>query len=170
MKKSQIFILDLIFAIFILVVSLTIFFSYYFFVEYNENVFSINSKVSNILIYTKIDSLNEEYINKFFLEGDIRNPQNNLVKQILEFKGKGEISKSKNLTRDFVEDVIPKNFNIEINLVNQSGYVLNLFNKTIANTNKENSTIKSSTRKKVFVFVNKTEEYGPEIFEVIVWQ
>ena len=172
MKKSQIFIIDFIFSIFILVVTLTIFFSYYYFTSYNKSVYDVNYDIVETLTTSKINNLNDEYIKELFTNKSIRNPRSTLAKQILEFKENGNEEISKNLTKKFIKDLIPNNFNTQIsflNLTSNSRYLL--FNITNASKNSvDKSQTKSSIRREVYIFVNSTEEYGPYTLEVIVWQ
>jgi len=167
--KSQIFLFDLLFSFIILVVSISIIFSYYNSTTDNVDIYSFNLKIINSLTKTSINSLNDDEIRKMFIDKKIRNIKNSVAQQISDFYYVGKLDDAKNLTRIFIKDYVTKNINLNLTLINESGGEFNLY--YVQNTNKKisDASILSENNRVVIGFINNTNYYGPYIFKVKIW-
>lgn len=98
--KSQIFLLDFIFASILFVISIGIFFIYFSFSEPQEDLYEVVYRVSSLMSSTKINDLNNDYVRDLFIAREIRNIDNTLLQQISEFYVRGDLIKAQNLTRE----------------------------------------------------------------------
>lgn len=174
-KKSQIFIFDMIFAFVVFIVSIGLFYSYYVGVDENINIYDLNMNVLNGFTNTRINALNDKEIREFFIANKIRNIENTVAQQVVEFyvNNKDNPDDAKKLTRIFIEDYLDKQMNFRLTLENESGVVENgdlYFANNRPDIPFENATITTSSSRLIFGFENQTHFYGPYIFKVRIWK
>ena len=158
---------DLILSIVILTISIGLAFSYFVNVQSNESMFDSNKKLVSGFTTTKINQLNNEEIRGFFKDNKIRNIENTIAQQVGEFYSEGSVNDSINLTNIIVEDYVPKQLNVLVELDANNGTVSTLFNRSKKSI--ENAEISSVLRRDVFGFVNETDFYGPYTFNFQIW-
>jgi hypothetical protein len=170
-KKSQMFVFDLIFSFFIIIVSVGILYSYYYHIGYNNEIYSINKKIMNELTTVEVNSLNDENIRKLFTSGKIQNPKNTIAKQILEFSIDSNNQNSILLLNQTIKNLLPKNYNLKLTLLNLDN-TLNMPIYSILNSkiSKFNSTILTTNKKTILSFKNISKVYGPKILNLELWQ
>jgi len=168
-KNSQVFLLDFIISI-ILVITIIGFIVSFKFISYeNFDVYSVNLNILNSFYNTKVNSLNEGFFVELFRSGLIRNIDYNIPQLIGYFYKQNEIDIAKNLTEDFIKDFVPKNVNIDIKLIDNL-VIINLFNKTVTNVNFENSTTSFMTSRIIIGQYNSTDYFGPYTLVIRTWQ
>ena len=126
-SKSQIYILDLIFSMTILVVSIGVAASYFGNTTDNQDIYTINSQILNGLTLTEINSLNNEEIREMFRDNEIKNPENTVAQQIGEFYDRNNTELAENLTRVFVGDFINDYLNLQVRLYDTDNSTFELY-------------------------------------------
>lgn len=161
-------------AFIILVVSISVIFSYSSANTSNMNVYQVNQQVLNSFTKAKINDLNDEEIRDLFKAGLIKNIENTIAQQVSEFHYMGNHSLATNLTRIFIKDFITKQMNANITLYdNGTGFVVPYELYSIMNRQSvpiEKATITSVTRRVVLGFINETDFYGPYEIKIEIWQ
>ncbi|MFP4401703.1 MAG: hypothetical protein ACLFPL_00585 [Candidatus Nanoarchaeia archaeon] len=120
-SKSQIFMLDLIVATVLLVVSISIFFTYFIITDSQEDLFDIVTRLSNSMSGTQINDLNNEFVRDLFINQEIRNIDNTILQQISEFENTGKSVLAKNLTNELTEVYIQEGIGYNITLITSTG-------------------------------------------------
>jgi len=170
-NKSQIFMLDLIFSIVLIFISLSLFYNYYYTTTDSLDVFEVSKNIQNGFSMTKINSLNDKIIVDLFVARKITNIENSIIQQIILFYNSGQITDGYNLTKYFVKNFDNQNFlNINMTLKNDTDNII-LFNQT--NNRKialKNAEIVSVRSRKVFANKGDGTIYGPYTFEVTIWK
>lgn len=172
LKKSQIFIFDLIFSGVIILVGFAIIFNYYININDNSSISDLNKNILNGFTNTKINSLNGEEIRMMFVLGKVKNIENTVAQQVAEYTFYNQNDSAKNLTRIFVEDYLDKqmNFNLTIQLEGSSEPEYTLFQKI----NRKDSLIGDaeivSVSQRIIFGFNSTDYFGPYIFKVRIWK
>ena len=128
-NSSQIFIVDLITATVLLVISVVIFFSYYSLSSPDESLYDTALELSTSFSSTQINSLNNDYIRTLFVEQKINDIDNTLFQQISDFHIRGMSEDAENLTREITElfvteqigyTIILDDFTLETELISSS--------------------------------------------------
>lgn len=180
-RKSQIFMFDFIFAVVLLIVAVSIILSYLGSTTENVNIYDLNLKVMESVTSTKINSLNDEEIRNFFKERKIVSVDNTIAQQISEFYyfNQNNITinnnilidgnDSKDLSKAFIEDFIPKQININVTLEEGDGTIYEVYSLlNRPEINFEDSGVSSVTKRYILGFY-KNEFYDYEI-KVKLWQ
>jgi len=168
-RKSQIFLLDLIFATIIILVIVGISLSYYTLVSTNSHIYFLNNEIINTVTKTEINSLNSEYIRDLFIQGKIENYHNTIIQQIVAFYLSSNYGDSRNLTEDFLQNHINKQYNINITLRNSTRDI-ELYSKLNRDIRIEDASIVSVRKREVMGFVNSTSSFGPFTLKIELWQ
>lgn len=169
-KKGQIFLMDMIFSIVILIVAIGLIFTYFSTTQDNSNIYELSTQLMNGYTRTELNSLNNKEVRNLFQEGEIRNVHNTVAQQVAEFHYRGKNELSRNLTRDFAQSYVGENFNYNFTLVNTtSGNEFRLFTKVSRNEEVEDSDIVSELRRPVVGFINKTEHYEYKL-KIKIWK
>jgi len=175
MKKTQIFLFDLIFAFVIFIVSMTLIYTYYIDVEENVNIYDLNVNIINGFTNTKLNNLNDQEIRDLFIQNKIRNIENTIAEQVVEFYEANKTTpvEAKYLTKIYVQDYIDKQMNFEFTLENETDILTTLYQYPEPpmdyKVSFENSTIATNTQRLIFGFKNQTYFYGPYILRVKIW-
>jgi len=175
MKKTQIFLFDLIFAFVIFIVSITLFYTYYINVDENVNVYDLNINIINSFTNTKLNDLNDKEIRDLFIQNKIRNIENTVAEQVVEFyeANKSNPVEAQYLSKIYVKDYIDKQMNFEFTLENETDVLTTLYRyPELPDDYKvsfENSTIATRSQRLIFGFKNQTEFYGPYLLKVKIW-
>ena len=167
MKKAQIFMLDFILSIVVLVIAFVIVFSYFGSTTPNKNIYDLNNEIVNAFTTTKINSLNDENIRLYFTAQKIKNVENTIAQQVGEFYFLNQTSDAQGLTRDFMSIYISNQVNINVLIVNNSDEI-SIFNKTNKGSSFQGSQISSTTNRLVLGSYNGSL-YSYE-FSVRLWQ
>lgn len=170
LKKSQIFIFDLIISFVILIVSLGMLTLYFIEIEDNSNIFHSGREVMSSITTTNINLLNDDEIKAMFRDGYIKNIQNTVAQQIAEFHYRGDDNMARNLTRVFVEDFFQGQININITLTDGSSELLLYSDINKPGLTLEDAATSTSISKTIFGFINKTDFYGPYNMTLLIWQ
>lgn len=169
MKKSQIFIFDIILAFIIILVGISVFFLYDFYEFDNQQLYSINKNILKGISMTQINSLNDDEIRVFFSQNKIKNIKNTVAEQIVEFCYEDEIELAQNLTKIFVKNYVNNQLNINITLENSS-FVQTLYVLKVNDVSFKDSYVSSQTSKNFFSFLNSKEVFGPYQIKIKIWQ
>lgn len=169
MKKSQIFIFDIILAFIIILVGISVFFLYDFYEFDNQQLYSINKNILKGISMTQINSLNDDEIRIFFSQNKIKNIKNTVAEQIVEFCYENEIELAQNLTKIFVKNYVNHQLNINITLENSS-FVQTLYVLKVNDVSFKDSYVSSQTSKEFFSFLNSKEVFGPCQIKIKIWQ
>lgn len=173
-KKNQLFLFDLIFAFVILVISLGLFYVYYLEVDENITLYDLNINILNGFTNTKINNLNDQEIRDLFIQNKIKNIENTIAEQVIEFYSTNKTSgDAEDLTRIFVKDYIDKQMNFLLTIENETGgdnMTLYRYPTSSFKVEFENSSIATTSQRTIFTFKNQTDFYGPYIFKVKIWQ
>jgi hypothetical protein len=172
-KKGYFFVLDAIMAIMVLTIGVILIFSFNKYAPLKQQAFFISSDIPSMLANTKIKDLNNEYCgvnSKLTNDGNITNTENTLLEQIGEFyyrsKTKG-CTFCPNLTikamQNTVTPLVPEDYNFYIKINSEVVYTRNT-------TDIQNATLVIPVRRVVQGLYNKSELFGPYIFEVYTWK
>jgi hypothetical protein len=119
-----------------------------------------------------INSLNDEAIRKMFVQNKIKNIENTIAQQVIEFYENGDTVMAQNLTRTYVEDYLDKQMNFKITFKNETSSTPTILFEEInrPEISLDDAEISSSTKRTVFAFKNTSEFYGPMTFEIKIWK
>lgn len=162
---------DLIFAVIIIVVSLSLLFSYSIETTSNINIYNLNRNILSGFTTIPINNLNAEDIRQMFIDSKIRNIENTVGQQVIEFYALGEDEYAKNLTDIFVRDYVDSQMNFLFTLENATDVLLNLseiYNRP--EMSYDNATIASAAQRHIFTFRNSTDFYGPYVLKIKIWK
>lgn len=162
---------DMMLAFVIILIALALAYNYYINVQENQEIYDLNQDILDGFTNTKINSLNDEGIRELFLENKIKNIENTVAQQVIEFYNTtGEEVYAKNLTMIFIKDYLDKQMNFNITLQNDSATLITLFNVSNRDIPIDDATIVSVAKRRIFAFKGKDEFYGPYIFQVTIWK
>ena len=167
-RIGQIFMFDLIFSFVILIVFFAISFAYYSDTSDTESLYELNQDIMNRFTTVKINSLNSQEIRDFFKTSRIRNVENRVSQQVVEFYHYGDILSAQNLTRVFVSSYDSRSLFIDVLIKNQTNE-FSLYQSTNVRVSFNDSTQSYVTRRSIQSFVN-SELIGPYLLEVRVWR
>lgn len=119
-KKSQIFMLDVVFSFVLILIAVSLSFNYYITGYQNADIYNLNKNVLGGFTNTRINSLNDDEIRVMFAMNKIKNIENTVAQQVIEFYEEGNVDYAENLTRIYVEDYVDKQMNFNITLENSS--------------------------------------------------
>lgn len=176
-NKSQIFLLDLIFAFTLLLAALGLFFFYFSNITSDPDLFEFNRDLMNTFTGTNINALNNPEVREMFVDNRIKNVENSVAQQIAEFyymdqesidsPVSGELSR--NLTRAFVGSFITSPelvFNITI--MEEGGSPVSLFSKENPSVSRDEAQVVSTTTRDVIGFYNLTTPFK-YTFKIELW-
>lgn len=115
-KKSQIFMLDFITAVVLFVISITIFFSYYYISDPTESLFDVVFDLSDTFSSLQINKLNNDYVRSLFIEQKINDIDNTILQQISDFHERGMPDDAQNLTKEITNIYITEQVGYSIML------------------------------------------------------
>ena len=167
MKKAQIFMLDFILSIVVLIIALVTVFSYFGSTTPNTDIYELNNEIMNAFTTTKINSLNDEDIRRYFIAQKIKNVENTVAQQVGEFYFINQTSDAQDLTRDFMHIYISNEINIDVLIGNSSNRTL-IYNRNNVGSSFPRSELSSTTNRLVLGF-NNGSFYSYE-FSIILWQ
>jgi hypothetical protein len=169
-KKSQIFIFDLIFSVVILIVTMGVIFSYFIKPESNSNIYNLDVKIVNDFTTTKVNDLNDLVVRDYFIEGKIKNIHNTVANQVAEFYYTGDIDYAENLTKLFISSYIDKTYNYQVLLYNgSSNIVLYEYKVNPDAPSFNNARISAQVSREIMGFLDLNHYYGPYNFIVRIW-
>jgi cell division protein FtsL len=168
-KKSQIFIFDLILSVVILIVSIGIVLTYSSTSTTNSNLYNLNLEIMEGLTETKINDLNDDVIRRMFVQEKIKNIENSIAQQLGEFYYLGNLDYSINVSSIFITPFLKQNMNFNMTLINDTGGIIVLYNKTNSNIEFEDAEISTSIDRSVFGIINRTDSFGPYILNIKLW-
>lgn len=169
-NKSQIFIFDMIFAFVIIIVGLSLIFMYNSNVDDNIDLYELNNNLLKGISNTKVNSLNDEEIRLMFTNNNIKNIENTVGQQIVEFYSNSQKELAQNLTRIFIEDYLDKQMNFNITIKDEAENIEVLFVKLNKKISFEDSSTSSEVKRSLFTFTNSTNFYGPYEFKIKIWK
>jgi flagellar basal body-associated protein FliL len=116
-SKSQIFMLDLIVAVVLIVVSLGIFFTFFINTDSQADMYDVVSQLTESMSSTKINDLNNQFVRDLFIDQEIRNIDNTILQQVSEFENTGRRELAQNLTKEltnvYIQDKIGYNITLK---------------------------------------------------------
>lgn len=168
-NKSQIFVLDLIFSIIILVVTFTVAFSYYSNQKDNTFIYDLNSNIVNSLTQTKINSLNNDIFIEMFKNGNIKNIDDTIVIELINLIDDNNLNLAQNVTKLFLNNYNIKGTNINITLSNSSN-IYNLYNYSDSYLSFNQSEISAVISRKIILYNPSLVDYNIFNLEVKIWQ
>ncbi len=171
-KKSQIFIFDLIFSFVIILLSVSLLYVFYIGVNDDRNVHQISNNIINSFTNTKINDLNNEQVRNFFINAKIRNIENSVAEQIMEFYSEGQHNDAKDLTEIFIKDYSDKTLSFQVNISSVDGTLSYMLYRKLSvdNVDMNSSKAVAYSSRVLFSFRNRDIKYGPYRLEVFVWQ
>lgn len=128
-KKSQIFMIDFITASVLFVISVTIFFSYYYISDSPESLYDVVFDLSDVMSNLQINSLNNDYVRLLFVQQKINDIDNTIIQQISDFHERGMANEALNLTNEITSIYITDQIGYSITL-NDSGTIVLLDNSS----------------------------------------
>lgn len=150
---------DLIFSIVVLVVSISIFFSYYLDTSSNADIYNLNNNILTLFVETEINSLNGVEIRDLFKKGEITNIHNSVAQQVGEFYFNSKNSSAQNLTKVFISSYINKQMNFQFEIANNSNFTSSLILYNNIKYPESDSKISAVSKKIIVGFINKTSFY-----------
>lgn len=165
---------DLILSLVVLVLAVSLTFNYY--VNGNEeiDIYTLNKNILDGFTNTKVGSLNDDEIRVMYAANKIRNVENTVAQQVVEFYESSvpvDREYAENLTRIFIEDYLDKQMNFNITIENETMPVatelFSIMNKDISF---DDSSITAVTQRRVFSFKNTTDFYGPYMIKIKIWK
>ena len=158
-KSSQIFTLDIILSIIVLLITFSVIVNYYSVTNQNQNLYSKANLIMETLTTTKLNkievNLGEEGIEKI---------EKNLINLLIELENS---TKKEELFNETILDKIERNIQANISYYGE-GVFENIFLKN--ETQQENAQIKATIKRLIYGFENSTNFYGPYTIEVSLWQ
>ena len=155
-KNSQIFIIDLILASVILIVTFGVIVANYVNTDSQRDLFDIAFRTSNSMGSIGINDLNNEYVRQLFINQRIQNIDNTIIQQISDFYVRGMDDYAENLTREVSQIYIPNSVGYTVTLIDISSAgnpELILDSNERFGTREESSTI-ASIEKQILLFVD----------------
>lgn len=165
-KKSQFFMLDVIFSFVIIVIAIGIAAYYSTSAFEEEGLFELSIDIMERFTTTSINSLNNEEIRNFFLTNQISNVDNSIAQQAGEFYLQGNGDDAKTLTKVFIETYERRNIFINISLINDSE-VFELY--LTPNAGDFNRAQTSYVHSREILILNNSKVH-PYTVEVRTWQ
>jgi hypothetical protein len=164
---------DLIMSFLVLVLVIALTFNYYVTGNEEIDIYTLNKNILDGFTNTKISSLNDEDIRLMYATNKIRNIENTVAQQVVEFyESPVNNALAADLTRIFIADYLDKqmNFNITIEdeLVGAPYVLFSILNRPEISF--ENSSIVSVTQRRIFSFKNTTTFYGPYLVQIKIWK
>ncbi len=165
MSRGYIFTLDAFLAIGIIIVGMIIIYTYNPFSPPTDQPQTYVHNTLGIYASTKIQDLNDPYINGLISNGWIKNRKNTIIEQIGEFYYKRNSSINAtmrnlltHLTTTFVQEGYGVAFYVDGSRI------------FIKNSTKAKASVLISTKTPVLGILNASSVWGPYIVEVRVWQ
>ena len=170
MRKSQIFMLDLIFSFVILIAAIGLASIYFSEVTQDENLYELNQDLINRFTTTSINSLNSEEIRQLFSQGEIQNIEYSIAQQVSEYYFVGKDDLARNVTRIFVENFDQEQFFLNVSLIDDVGSSSNLYSSSNLRVSFDNASSSYTLRREVITFLDRSQIIGPYTFEISIWQ
>ncbi|MCH8520083.1 MAG: hypothetical protein LAT82_04995 [Nanoarchaeota archaeon] len=168
-KKSQIFIIDLILAFVIVVVTIGVIAANYVNTDSQRDLFDIAFRTSNSMGSIGINDLNNEYVRQLFIQQRIQNIDNTIIQQISDFYIRGETEYARNLTNEISQIYIPNSvgYNITLIDVTNEGVIFELDSNQRFGSREESDSI-ASIEKQIIIF-RGVESYFHR-YKIEVWR
>lgn len=181
-KKGYFFVIDAFIGSAIIFVSLAIILSLGVKMTPLHYDYSLAESYASFIIDTRIEDLNNPYVNNLVINRIITDTKNSVMDQVTRFyfnayylcQPADSICRSKNLTyaHEMVQNITDPLFNEKygFNYVIRDyrlGLNHSIYNKSIDKFNTSNIIVVS--KKITFLQINETRMYGPEIVDIIVW-
>lgn len=162
---------DLMLSFIILILSVSLIYSYYINVDLSEDVYELNKNILDGFTNTRINSLNSLDIRNMFIAGDIKNIQNTVAQQVAEFYFSGDSVKAGELTQVFIEDYLDNQINFNLTIEKEGGGVVDVLYSKLnrPQISFEKSGIVSARQRIIFGF-NNSEVFGPYVFRTMIWK
>lgn len=176
-RKGYFFILDAFIAATIIVISLVSILNSDVAVEHRSKDFSQADSITEFLLDTKMEDLDNEYVKALIADGNITNPRNTLIKQIDVFYYEYTLCPDKNCENKY-SDIMKNLFmNISESLVSQKyGYSYtiktDLTNYIVYNRSLDtlsSSNFRVFTKRVSYAQINQTTIFMPHIVEFGLW-
>lgn len=177
-KKAYFFILDAFIAATIIFVSLAIILNSDVAVEQVAKDYTQPNEITNFLLDTKLEDIDNPYVKKLISDGNISNPRNTIVQQVDLFYYTAEYicsnpqckslnyNLSTNLLMNISEPLIPQKYGFEYVIIdNNKNYTV--YSRNILSKNK--SDFKIVTKRISYVKYNLTEIFMPHVVQFSVW-
>ena len=164
-KRSQTFVIDLISASVLLVVSLAIFFTYYFTSDPGDSLFDSVFEVSNAMSTLEINDLNNEFVRDLFISQKILDVDNTILQQISDFYVRGNSVDAINLTQEIAGIYLSGNIGYEIVLLDNINNVSVSLDSLSLNSKNSSRTV-VAIDKRIFGFSGTTPYVHTYTFEV----
>ena len=170
-KHSQIFIIDLILASVIIIVTFGVVLSTYLSSESQRDLFDIAFRASNSMASIGINDLNNDFVRELFVNQQIQNIDNTLLQQVSEFYVRGQNDLGQQLAEQISEIYFPSTVSFEIELVNitnpNSIHTIPIYNRTRFGISEDSSSI-ASIEKQIIVFTN--DDIFFHRYDIRVWR
>ena len=170
-NKSQIFIIDLILASVIIIVTFGVVLSSYLNSESQRDLFDIVFRASNSMASTGINDLNNPFVRDLFINQQIENIDNTLLQQVSEFYIRGLDELGQNLSREVSEIYFPDtvSFNITKTDITDPNNIqtIEIHNRTRMGVSQDSTSI-ASIEKQIIVFTNNDVFF--HIYNFKVWR
>ena len=165
-KKSQFFMLDVIFSFVILIIAIGIAVAYTTTAFEEEGLYDLSIEIMEQYTTTEVNSLNNEEIRNFFLTNKITNVDNTIAQQSGEFYLKDNIEDAKTLSRVFIDTYERRNIFLNISIFNET-HSQTLYVSQNADDFEEAQTSYVHSREILVFYEN---EVHPFTVEVSAWQ
>ena len=117
-NNGQVFIIDLITASVLAVLTFGIFFTYYYFADPPESLYNDVFELSDAMATIKINDLNNDFVRDLFIAQKITDIDNTILQQISDFYMKGNLADAQNLTSELTKLYVTKKVGFQITLNN----------------------------------------------------
>ncbi|MFT4244884.1 MAG: hypothetical protein ACMXYB_05515 [Candidatus Woesearchaeota archaeon] len=155
-KNSQIFIIDLILASVIIIITFGVIVANYVNTDSQRDLFDIAFRTSNSFASIGINDLNNDYVRQLFIDQRIQNIDNSIIQQISDFYVRDMNNYAQDLTKEVSQIYIPNSVGHTITLIDISSPgepELILDSNERFGTREESSTI-ASIEKQILLFVD----------------
>ncbi|MGV8150188.1 MAG: hypothetical protein ACP5NV_00495 [Candidatus Woesearchaeota archaeon] len=178
-RKGYFFILDAFIAATILVVSLVFIFNSDVAISQRSRDYSQAETVANFLLDTKLEDLDNQYVENLIINGTISNPRNTIVQQLDIFyynanylciddecRDKYTIL-SENLFKNITSPIVSNKYGYSYT-IRESSNNLTVYADSIASYNSSNFRL--VTKRISYSLINETTIFAPHIVELALWQ
>lgn len=161
--------LDLVFAVVILIVALAVVLSNFTTVTSNGDLYDTNRQILKGITQTRINDLNSNEVRQLFIQNKIRNIENTVAEQISEYYYTKDYLLAQNITRIFVKDYVASSMNINVTITDNLGETQLYAKLNNRRVQFSQAGITSVSKRIIFGSLNQTSFYGPYTITIKLW-
>ena len=132
-------------------------------VQYN---YEIAEEYATFILNTKIQDLNNIYVNKLINSSVINDTSLTIMEQVDLFYNNSDITHAHDMIKNLTEPLIPQKYGFSYNIVDGTNKI-NIYSRPSPSINNANIVIAS--RKITFLQLNSTSMFGPAMVEIKIW-